>query len=266
MQHKATKNSLTIFVNYENKLQKVGDLLSQNEKLTLAGQDYIVYGIQLAPANIGGHEVCPASSEQCRQACIYTSGRGRFTPTQIARIKRKLAWFQERELFKARLIWEIQSRLTSANKKGLRLAIRLNVFSDIVWEKLFPELFTMFPSVQFYDYTKIKSRLAPDYKLPSNYNLTFSRSENTDPDTILELASRGINTAVPFDCKKGELPSNYLGLKVIDGDKHDSRFMDDKGVIVGLSVKGSGKKQSKTANSFIVKPNASPSRFIMSLI
>ena len=38
-------------------------------------------------------------------------------------------------------------------------------------------------------------------------------------------------------------------VRVIDGDKHDLRFKDPKGVIVGLVAKGLGKKVTK--NSFI---------------
>jgi hypothetical protein len=49
----------------------------------------------------------------------------------------------------------------------------------------------------------------------------------------------GHNVAVVFSTKKGfDLPSEYKGKKVIDGDKHDLRFLDPKGVIVGLRAKG----------------------------
>jgi hypothetical protein len=34
------------------------------------------------------------------------------------------------------------------------------------------------------------------------------------------------------------LPETFHGLKVIDGDKDDLRFLDPKGVIVGLIAKG----------------------------
>ena len=33
-----------------------------------------------------------------------------------------------------------------------------------------------------------------------------------------------------------------MGRKVIDGDKHDLRFLDEKNVIVGLIAKGEAKK------------------------
>jgi hypothetical protein len=41
----------------------------------------------------------------------------------------------------------------------------------------------------------------------------------------------------------------WLSRKVIDGDKHDLRFKDPSGVIVGLVAKGLGRKDLN--NSFI---------------
>jgi hypothetical protein len=40
---------------------------------------------------------------------------------------------------------------------------------------------------------------------------------------------------------RGELPETFRGLPVIDGDKDDLRFLDPKGVVVGLKAKGSAK-------------------------
>jgi len=41
---------------------------------------------------------------------------------------------------------------------------------------------------------------------------------------------------------KDKLPKKFNGLKVINGDKHDLRFKDPSGVIVGLVAKGLGRK------------------------
>jgi hypothetical protein len=49
----------------------------------------------------------------------------------------------------------------------------------------------------------------------------------------------GHNVAAVFSTKKGfNLPKEYNGKEVIDGDKHDLRFIDKRGVIVGLRAKG----------------------------
>ena len=40
---------------------------------------------------------------------------------------------------------------------------------------------------------------------------------------------------------KDNIPSEYKGYKVINGDDHDLRFLDDRGAIVGLKAKGQAK-------------------------
>lgn len=242
-----------------DKILKVNTVLSSNMKLEVDKLNgYEVLGIQMAPAKIAGYNVCPMASEQCESYCIFTSGRGRFHPTKMARIARKLLFFQDRPLFIKKLKIEIYKANIKAKKQGKKLAIRLNVFSDIQWEKICPELFEQFNDVMFYDYTKIPSRLQKD-KLPKNYHLTFSRSENTSDYEIERIIQLGFNIAVPFYAKKDNLPNFYLDIPIINGDKSDIRFLDPIGVIVGLSAKGNGKKDN--TNGFIVNPNIVKKRY-----
>jgi len=56
-----------------------------------------------------------------------------------------------------------------------------------------------------------------------------------------------VNVAVVFRNKI--LPETYLGYKVINGDKTDLRFLDEKGVIVGLYAKG---KATKDTTGFVI--------------
>jgi hypothetical protein len=44
-----------------------------------------------------------------------------------------------------------------------------------------------------------------------------------------------MNAAAVF---RNKLPASFKGVPVVDGDKHDLRFLDEKGVIVGLKAKG----------------------------
>jgi hypothetical protein len=110
--------------------------------------------------------------------------------------------------------------------------------------------------IQFYDYTKNHVRF--EKQLPTNYHLTFSMSED-NKDKSLELLSKGHNVAMVFGIKnENQLPSEYLGYKVINGDKDDLRFLDDKNVIVGLKYKlltgkGSKGKNDYSENDFIIK-------------
>ena len=92
-----------------------------------------------------------------------------------------------------------------------------------------------------------------DNKLPENYHLTFSRSENNDAlcDIILQ---KGGNVAMVFkDHKKVVERGTYTfkgrKYKVINGDEHDLRFLDPQNCIVALKAKG---KARKDLSGFVV--------------
>ena len=188
-------------------------------------------------------------------ACLNTAGRGAMTSVQTARINKTKLLFQDREAFMGQLYKEVYSAVKSANKAGMKPCFRLNLTSDIPWESksFFYEgksIFDHFPDCSFYDYTKGFTRMMSFLhgKMPKNYFLTFSRSENTTYDRMVRILDRGGNVAVVF---RGELPKSYLGFSVIDGDKNDLRFLDPRGVIVGLIEKGLAKKDE---TNFVVDP------------
>jgi hypothetical protein len=105
-------------------------------------------------------------------------------------------------------------------------------------------IFSAFPRIQFVDYTKNPNRFAR--QLPANYYLTFSRSESNEADSLRLLAA-GHNVAVVFAAR----PSHWNGYRVIDGDLHDLRHLDPKGVVVGLSPKGN--KAKRDMSGFVVR-------------
>ena len=98
------------------------------------------------------------------------------------------------------------------------------------------------PDVQFYEYTKVLNYLDHGKK---NLHVTFSDSGTNHQDQLAAI-KKGSNVAVVF---KDKLPKKWMSRRVIDGDKHDLRFKDPRGVIVGLVAKGLGKKVE--TNSFI---------------
>jgi hypothetical protein len=225
-----------------------GDSNTKLRKSDKAQRGYLTVGLSLAPANESGYEVCASRSPGCTRSCIFTSGFGVYDNVKRSRIAKTVLFFEQREVFKAMLRKELHKWRAKANKQGKVLACRLNVFSDILWERIFPELFTEFADVQFYDYTKHGKRLVSPYSLPKNYHLTFSRSEcNDDSVSVIMAMNPKANIAVVFDSK--ELPRNWRPnnplvkpRKVINGDETDLRFLDESGTIVGLYAKGKGKK------------------------
>jgi hypothetical protein len=107
--------------------------------------------------------------------------------------------------------------------------------------KLFRNIFSAFPTIQFYDYTKILGRKISNV---SNYSLTFSAADGNDADVASAIA-QGYNVAVVFGIKKTlPMPADYMGLPVFNGDESDLRFLDPKGVVVGLYAKGKAKKDT----------------------
>lgn len=221
-------------------------LTSSNTKIEKSLElGFMTFGIHFAPAKLSGYESCPRRTKGCTLGCLNLSGHGRFTYTQKARIKKTRSFFENRISFMKKLEGEINKAIRNILKGGLKAVFRLNLTSDIDWREVKFEdgknVFQKYPNVQFYDYTKVYSRL--NHGIP-NYHLTFSRAESAKNKLEAELALKaGYNVAFVFSTKKGDkLPESYNGYKVIDGDIHDLRFLDEKGVIVGLRAKGEAKK------------------------
>ena len=200
--------------------------------------------LHLAPASLSGQNTCLKSTAGCRASCLNTAGRGHMSTIQKARIRKTNEFFNNYNNFMIQLKKEIKSAQTTAKNKGLKLAIRLNGTSDILFEN--SGIMQEFPEVQFYDYTKFSNRK----RIPANYHLTFSKAENNDQETK-QAIKRGLNIAVVF---QKYLPKTYLGRPVIDGDKTDLRFLDGEKVIVGLIAKGRAKKDE---SGFVVKQGGS---------
>ena len=215
---------------------------------------YITKGIHLAPAQLSGFEVCQWRSKGCTASCLNTAGRGRMDSIQKSRIAKTKLFFTQQLDFLAKLSKEISSSIKSATKKGMKSVFRLNLTSDIAWESVFfnedkpRSIFDKFSNVQFYDYTKSFGRMKEfiQGKLPTNYHLTFSRSEHNDKLCRLVLAMGG-NVAVVF---RNQLPKSWHGFAVVNGDDNDLRFLDRQGVVVGLIEKGMAKKDE---SGFVVE-------------
>ena len=190
--------------------------------------------LHLAPYKLSGKNVCPKASKECIAFCLNTSGRGQMNVTQTSRINKTKKFWQDRQQFLKDLDKEIGMLKKRAASQGFKFAVRLNGTSDLAWHR-FSSLMDQHPDVIFYDYTKVFNHLDHNLK---NYKITFSASGSNDSECAAALKA-GHNVAYVF---KDKLPKKFQGKRVIDGDKHDLRFLDPAGVIVGLIAKGSAKK------------------------
>lgn len=205
-----------------------------------ANMGYETAIMHLSPARLSGHEVCASRSKGCTIACLNTSGHGKTNMVQQARMNRTLMFFNDRKAFQEQLIIELGLLCRRCDKKQIRPACRLNGTSDLVWEVIWPELFDMFPQIQFYDYTKHYTRCLLGYALPSNYHLTFSRSEKNDTKCDLVLKNGVVNVVAVF--KDKNFPEKFRGYPTYSADETDLRFLDPKGLHVGcLYAKGKAK-------------------------
>ena len=206
---------------------------------------YLSFILHLAPATLSGHNTCPKATPGCISACLNTAGRGGMfrkgentNTIQKARIRKTLSFFADREQFMADLVKDIRKGIKMATKLGLTPVFRLNGTSDLSWEKYEVEgadnIFALFPTVQFYDYTKVLGRKTTGIE---NYFTLFSAADGNEAD-VLKAMAQGMNVAAVFD----KVPAEYNGKAVIDADEHDLRFLDAKGVVAGLKAKGRAKK------------------------
>jgi len=224
--------------------------LSKNALTNSGFETSILY---LAPSNTARTDVdlCPGASPGCRKACLFTSGRGRFQNVHNARVAKTLRFLDTPQEFLSDLVQDLEYLVRKQIRTGIKQAVRLNGTSDLAWESMpvvrngvpFQGIPQAFPELQFYDYTKLPMRAMNSLNdaWPTNYHLTFSRSE-INARAVSQAIRLGVNVAIVFQGKS--LPETWEGKPVIDGTLHDQRFLDPKGVIVGLLAKGDAKKDS----------------------
>ena len=221
-----------------------------------SGYGYLNGFNYMAPYKLGGAgNLCSHASAGCIALCLGDhSGQAAMSQRVKDSRKRKAQYFMKaRAEYMAEFAYHIKKTINKANKLGLKTAIRPNGSTDIAYEGIpvtvngtvYPNIMSAFPDEPFLDYTKNPKRF--DRKLPLNYHLTFSLSE-TNESEAREILKRGYNVAVVFG---NGLPETYLGHPVINGDEHDLRFLDPRGVIVGLSPKGH--KAKKDTSGFVIR-------------
>jgi hypothetical protein len=202
---------------------------------------YLSFILHLAPSDLSGKNTCPKATRGCIAACLNTAGRGGMfkrgentNMIQKARIRKTKYFFENRDAFMQDLMQDIAKAMNYAAKKGLTPVFRLNGTSDISWEKYVvngqgDNIFQMFHMVQFYDYTKVLGRKV---KHIPNYHLTFSKADGNDAD-VAEALLQGMSVVAVYDKIPAGVPS---------ADETDLRFLDPKGIMLGLKAKGRAKK------------------------
>ena len=191
--------------------------------------------------------LCPGSKAAgCMKPCLKEAGMAAvFESINKARQAKTDFWHADQSGFLNQLRRELTNFLKLCRKQGVQGVVRLNVLSDIQWERhgipqAFPDLF-------FLDYTKLAKRLG---KTPSNYKLIFSYSDRPQYANQVKAAQQtDAPIAVVF---KNGMPSEYLDRPVVDGDQSDILNVLAGPVVVGLKAKGPAKKD---IGGFVVDNN-----------
>ena len=247
------------------RLLSAGD---SNTKLRKSGVNldgYLIFGLSLRPHAGSGFNVCPHATDGCIEACVLEhAGMSNVPSVRDARSRKTQLFFENREQFLELLNKDLRSAMRQAQRRALQAVFRLNIASDLPWEKYID--MSEFGDAVFYDYSKYPASTHRYDNLPDNYYLTYSYNEQSTARDVNRILKTGSNVAIVFDTVYNPsqhdiraLPTTHkIGRtthKVIDGDVHDIRlpWHDGRGVIVGLRGKG-GRDIVRTgvASGFIV--------------
>jgi len=219
------------------------DRFGANTKLKKSsGGKYSVAGLSLMPSL----KFCPMSIKAgCFDLCLKSAGRGRFNNVVKARNNKSNFYNNDYDLFMILLKYELQLHIMNCKKNNVNPSARLNVLSDIPYEKT--DIFNTFKEIYFYDYTKRANRIEACNSI-ENYKLMFSYSGR---DAYLNQVSKALDFSNPIAVVfRKTFPKFFLGRPVFNGDLSDIDNSTKHGYIIALKAKGSLAKNS--FNDFVV--------------
>ena len=196
---------------------------TQNKPNNYFGKPVRMASLSMMP----DHIICAGSKAAgCMDACLKEAGLAAvYDSVNIARQKKTDYWHADQTGFLDQLTRELRNFKKLCDKQNGQGVVRLNVLSDIPFEKHgIPQ---HFPDLFFYDYTKQAKRLG---NTPDNYRLMFSYSDRPKYQKQVAAAlPTGVPIAVVF---KNSIPTEYLG------DLSDLDNVMAGPVVVGLTAKG----------------------------
>ena len=238
---------------YLNKPMKFFGSSMKTEKGSDKFETYILY---LQPADkVAVKTLCVfAKTAGCKKPCLISSGMLGMTTGQNAATKRTVLMLLRPVDFETSILKEIDRAERKAVKTGIPALFRLNGTSDID----FSYIVKMRPSSQFYDYTKIISRIRKN-KL-ENYDLTFSGSMYSEKSKLQlkKAIKNNYRVAMAFNTAKSKFDTLTMP-QLASFDATDLRHLD-KNVVGMLTRKGSSlaartTENEKSASFFVTTAN-----------
>ena len=188
---------------------------------------------------------CPFATPGCARSRFADFDRLAWPHVKCVAVARTLLLAQHPELFQAILRADIARELRCAGR--LPLVARLNVVSDVAWERECPGLFTKFPTGCASWTTRKIFPASSTSAAPPTITSPFPAARPMKP-----IASgRGGRPQRDGPVPQAALPGEFWGYPVIDGDRNDPRFADPAPCIVTPRAKGAGARRDAT--SFVLQ-------------
>lgn len=239
---------------------------------------YATASLSLAPSDTASvfsdryENLCPmAKRAKCEAVCLMSSGLGGIhSAAAIGRLAKSVFFIDHKDLFVNLLRRELDRFELACKKRNLDAAARLNVLTDILWERM--GLIEDYPRIQFYDYTKIPTRGTSTawHYMMSNYDVTHSLSwaiTKLEDFRYLDDMKRYAMVVDTYTYDrlfkanpdaKYQLSDSYRqdtigsdGFIFINGDKHDLTFLWRTRTVLILKAKGRARKP----NDFVYYPS-----------
>ena len=160
---------------------------------------------------------CVGSSKGCRATCLSFSGQNQVADEAIMyKHAMSAALLADPMAFLRLMVEGIRKEMNYKGGGGVERWVRLNVYQDLPWEVIFPDLIDRagdegekaskkvggwIPKLRAYDYTK-----TPNREFTQNYNLTFSYNGVNAEECRNELAKgRNIAVVIILPSKEGKV-------------------------------------------------------------
>ena len=228
-------------------------LWGTSTKVEKGADKFETYVMYLIPAGkVAVRTLCDgAKAAGCEAPCLIQTGHLGMSNGQNAATKRTILWLLRREWFEAQLLREVDKAERRALRTGIPALFRPNGTSDVD----FSHIIAQRPQSQWYDYTKVLSRIRRNTL--ANYDLTYSGSMYSvqSKAALRKAAQRGHRIAMAWNTKGSKSDTLALPVGATSFDKTDIRHLD--GAVVGtLTRKDSNVAQrhleNQAAQSFFV--------------
>lgn len=224
-------------------------LLGTSSKVKKGSEGFLV-AVQYLSGALSHAILCPESTVACRATCLGRKS-GRLAHAKVGdapQAWRTVLLIGGPGFYRELLRLNVRSHVAKARREGLISAIRLDGASDQALAQRFMPMLRTEGVDHLWDYTK---RIGHAWNtLPDpHHDVTLSypgdRFAGGSFDQWAKFVAAGGRLAVVSSEPR---PDTWRGFPTVDGDSSDLRFLDPRGTIVWLTVKGDKRNARRAAS------------------